>query len=255
MNEIDSLTNMVQKPKRAKKPSNFALWFAYGFFNITALLFDCIAAYTAWEITHNYGYTAMTFFAGFAPLMMHEFLFMRAFASEFQRGIAIFGAIISVTVIITVALAAAAANIAVANGYDIAGDLSRAAIIFVIVGAAFVHGLLAAMYFYVDEGIKAKHVEQETAAFFETKMRNIDRAGEMLSRAQSAIGKKSAILNSYGNSPDAKNALAVVLNMLADDDGDGIPNIIDPIDGRKQRPMIVNASETVAPNQNPTKQA
>src|SRR5687767_9904365 len=134
---------MVQKPKKAKKPSNAALWFAYVFFNIVILTFDTVAAGTVYAITKNWGYTILTFLAGFMPLMLHEFLFLRAFASQWQRYLAVFGAISAVLTVAAVALLSAGVNLAIAGGYEIAQDVSRIAILIVIVGSALLHGILA----------------------------------------------------------------------------------------------------------------
>lgn len=168
---IESLESVVQKPKKIKKPANFALWAAYFFFNVVVLTFDVVAAVTVYNITENWGYAILTFLAGFIPLMLHEFLYLRAYASQWQRYLAVFGAVIAVLTVGTVALLAAGVNFAIATGYNIDGSVSEIAILILIVGAALLHALLAAIYFYIDEGIRAKHVEAETVAYYDQRMK------------------------------------------------------------------------------------
>ena len=232
MNEIESLESMVQKPKKAKKPANAALWFAYAFFNIVILTFDVVAAGTVYTITRNEGYAVITFLAGFVPLMLHEFLYLRAYASQWQRYIAIFGAVCAFLTVVVIALLSAVVNLAIANGYGINADASRLAILVIVVSAALLHVVLTAVYFYIDEGIRASHTEAETVAYFAQRMKNIKRAEELLDAANIARQNKAQIVARHGGA-DGKRALEYVLNLLNDDDGDGIPNILDRVDDRK----------------------
>lgn len=232
MNDIESLEKMVQKPKKVKKPANFALWVAYVFFNIVVLTFDIVAAVTVYNITDNWGYAILTFLAGVIPLLLHEFLYLRAYASQWQRYIAVFGAVVAVLTVGAVALLAAGVNFAIATGYNIDGGASEIAILILIVGAALLHALLAAIYFYIDEGIRAKHVEAETVAFYDQRMKNIKRAEQLLDAADTARKSKAQIVQRHGGA-DGKAALEYLLNMLNDDDGDGIPNFLDKVDNRK----------------------
>ena len=105
----DQLLALMRRPKTQKKPSNFALWWAWAFYNVVALFLDTITAYTVYTLT-NFLYAALVFFSGFMPLLMHEFLFIRAYASKVQRGIAIFGAGMSVLAIIGIGLLAGVLN-------------------------------------------------------------------------------------------------------------------------------------------------
>ena len=244
MNELESLESMVQKPKKLKKPRNEALWVAYVFFNLGVLIFDAIAAMTVYTLTKNYGYGVVTFMAGFIPLMMHEALYLRAYASQTQRYIAVGGAIISAATVAVVAVLAALVNFAIASGYTVANGASEIVILLIVVGAALLHITLAAVYFYSDEGIRAKHIEAENVAFFDQRMKNLVRAEEMLDQAHKARQHKANIIQKHGGN-DGKAALDYLLNLLNDDDGDGIPNFLDRTDNRKQQqqPMKANASD------------
>jgi hypothetical protein len=232
MNEIESLESVVQKPAKNKKPSNVALYVAYAFFNLVVLVFDVVAAGTVYAITKNWGYAVLTFLAGFAPLMMHEFLFLRAYASAWQRGLAIFGAVSAVVTVGVVALLSAGVNLAIASGYAVVSGVSEIVILIVVVGSALLHGILAAVYFYIDEGIRAKHTEAETVAYYDTRMKNIKRAEKLLDEADKARQRKASIIQKHGGQ-DGKAALDYLLNLLNDDDRDGIPNIFDRKDNRQ----------------------
>lgn len=248
MNELESLESMVQKPKKVKKPANFALWWAYAFFNIVVLTFDVVAAGTVYAITQNWGYAVLTFLAGFVPLMMHEFLYLRAYANTPQRWLSVFGAVVAVVTVGAVALLSAGVNLATANGFTIATGASEIVILTLIVGSALLHGILAAVYFYVDDGIRATHREAETTAFHEQRMRNIKRAEQLLEQADGARKRKAQIIQKHGGQ-DGKAALEYLLNMLNDDDGDGIPNLFDRVDNRKQqqnKPVVQTNSDTEA---------
>lgn len=250
MNEIESLESMVKKPTKGKKPNNAALWVAWVFFNVVVLVFDTVAAATVYAITKgNEGYAILTFLAGFVPLAMHEALFIRAYASKPQRYIAIFGAVASVVTVGVVALLSASVNFALASGYQIASTASEIAILVLIVGSALLHGILAAVYFYVDEGIKAQHTEAETTAYYDTRMKNIKRAEGLLDAADEARKRKAAIVQKHGGK-DGKAAMEYLLNLLNDDDGDGIPNILDRHDNRKdkgqEQPQGQPKSENIA---------
>lgn len=232
-NEIESLESLVKKPTKNKKPSNAALWVAYTFFNITILVFDIIAAVTVYGLTQNAGYAVVTFLAGFVPLLMHEFLYLRAYASQYQRYISISGAIIAFLTVIVVAVLAAGVNVAIATGYTVDAAASELVILTIIVLAAFTHTILAAGYFYLDDGIKATHKAAENIAFHDERMKNLDRAEQVLEKAARMRNKKNELASRFGGA-DGKAALELLLRQFGDDDGDGIPNFMDKVDNRKQ---------------------
>ena len=232
-NEIESLESLVKKPTKIKKPSNAALWVAYIFFNVTILVFDVIAAVTVYSLMQNAGYAIVTFLAGFVPLLMHEFLYLRAYASQWQRYISIAGAVIAALTVAVVAVLAAAVNVAIASGYTVDAGSSEWIILTIIVIAAFTHTVLAASYFYLDEGIQAKHKAAENIAFHDERMKNLDRAEQVLEKAAKMRTKKSDLIGRFGGA-DGKAALELLLRQFGDDDNDGIPNFLDKTDNRKQ---------------------
>lgn len=232
-NEIESLESLVKKPTKTKKPSNAALWVAYTFFNITILVFDVIAAVTVYGLTNNAGYSIVTFLAGFAPLLMHEFLYLRAYASQNQRYIAIGGAVLAFLTVVVVAILSAAVNVAIATGYTVNSAASELVILVIIVLAAFIHTVLAAGYFYLDEGIKATHKAAENIAYHDERMKNLERAEKVLTKVANMRNKKAELASLFGGA-DGRAAIESLLRQFGDDDGDGIPNFMDKVDNRKQ---------------------
>jgi len=232
-NEIDTLEDLVKKPKKIKRPSNAALWVAYIFFNVTILIFDGIASATVYSLTQNIGYAVVTFLAGFLPLLMHEFLYLRAYASQWQRYISIGGAVLAALTVAVVAVLAAGVNVAIASGYSINQSASELVILLIIVVAALIHTVLAAAYFYLDEGIRATHAATENLAWHESRMKNLDRAEQVLEKAHQMRTKKANLVTRFGGE-DGKKALELLLSQFNDDDGDGIANILDAVDNRKQ---------------------
>lgn len=241
-NEIESLESLVKKPTKIKKPSNAALWVAYIFFNVTILVFDVIASVTVYSLTKNTGYAIVTFLAGFVPLLMHEFLYLRAYASQWQRYISIGGAVLAALTVAVVAVLAAGVNVAIATGYAINHTTSEYVILTIVVLAALAHTVLAAGYFYLDEGIKSIHKAAENIAFHDERMKNLDRAEQVLEKAAKMRSKKHALAARFGGA-DGKAALELLLRQFGDDDGDGIPNFMDKIDNRQVRQFSADSQK------------
>ena len=196
-NNVSRLLELVKRPQQAKrKPSNFALYWAWLFYNATALLFDGIAAGTVYAITGKFTYAALTFVAGFLPLLMHEFLFTRAYASRMQKVLAVIGAALSVITILTVGVLAGIVNVlgfTARNSTEI--DIAMILILVLVAGA---HGLIAAVYFYIDDGIKANQVRAESVAYHERRIEDINRAKEILALAEQGASDEDAIAAQYG---------------------------------------------------------
>lgn len=194
----EQLLALMRRPKTERKPSNFALWWAWLFYNLTALFLDVITAYTIYAMT-NLLYAALTFFAGFLPLIMHEFLFMRAYAGKFQRGLAIFGAAVSVISIIGVGLAAGAVNVVGLTSVRANALYLELGIISAVVLIAVFHGLLAAVYFYVDEGIRAKHNQAEAVAYHEQQLASIRLAKTLADKVAEAATQEDEFVSKFGD--------------------------------------------------------
>ncbi|MCC6568929.1 MAG: hypothetical protein IT315_06805 [Anaerolineales bacterium] len=196
INKIKSLLDIVKRPKEAKrKPSNFALYWAWAFYNLVALLFDVIAAGTVYDLMGKLTYAILTFAAGFLPLLMHEFLFTRAYASGWQKMLAVIGAGLSVVTIMGVGVLAGIVNI---TGISASSLTLEIVLIVTLVLVAGGHGMIAAVYFYIDEGIKSNQVRAESVAYHERMMDDIKRAKEILALAEVNLNEQEALASQHG---------------------------------------------------------
>ena len=210
-NNVNRLLDLVKRPQQAKrKPSNFALYWAWAFYNLVALLFDVIAAGTVYNIMGKFAYAALTFSAGFLPLLMHEFLFIRAYANRAQKVLAVIGAALSVITILGVGVLAGIVNVlgfAAQNsmGLDIA-------MIITLVLVAGTHGLIAAVYFYIDDGIKAIQVRAESVAYHERRIEDIQRAKDILALAEQGAKDEDELAAQYGGVEALNEVMAQLRN-------------------------------------------
>ncbi|GAB4540867.1 MAG: hypothetical protein Fur002_08310 [Anaerolineales bacterium] len=196
-NKVNRLLDLVKRPQQKKrKPSNFALYWAWTFYNAVALLFDVIASITVYEMMGNFAYAALTFAAGFLPLIMHEFLYTRAYASSWQKILAVMGAGLSVVTILAVGILAGIVNLLGFTAQN--ALLLELAMIIALVLVAGGHGLIAAIYFYIDDGIKANQVKAESVAYHERRIEDIQRAKEILALAEQGANDEDEIAKQYG---------------------------------------------------------
>jgi len=195
--KVNRLLDLVKRPSQAKrKPSNFALYWAWIFYNAVALLFDTIAAGTVYDLVGKFMYAVLTFVAGFLPLLMHEFLYTRAYANAAQKVLAVLGAGLSVVTIIGVGVIAGIVNVTGFNALSVMTLEVILIITLVLVSGA--HGLIAAIYFFIDDGIKAKQVRAESVAYHERRIDDINRAKEILALAEQGAKDEDAIAAQYG---------------------------------------------------------
>jgi|GEM_PF-2354379 len=195
--KVNRLLDLVKRPSQAKrKPSNFALYWAWIFYNTVALLFDTIAAGTVYELVGKFMYAALTFAAGFLPLLMHEFLYTRAYANAIQKVLAVLGAGLSVVTILAVGVIAGIVNVLGFTALSV--KTLEIVLIVTLVLVSGAHGLIAAIYFYIDDGIKAKQVRAESVAYHERRIEDINRAKEILALAEQGAKDEDAIAAQYG---------------------------------------------------------
>ncbi len=162
--------------KREKKPSNAALTIAWVAFNFLLFVLDIGTAITVAMLT-NVFYGALTFLAGFAPTLLYEFLYTRAYASKVQRWIAVGGAVIGATSTLLIGVLAAVVN--VLKALEILTITSGATMwieIGMIVGLvlfAGLHVVLLSAYFYIDDGIKRTHERSQAMANVQVKIDSV----------------------------------------------------------------------------------
>ena len=195
--KVNRLLDLVKRPLQAKrKPSNFALYWAWIFYNAVALLFDTIAAGTVYDLVGKFMYAVLTFVAGFLPLLMHEFLYTRAYANAAQKILAVIGAGLSVVTILGVGVIAGVVNVLGFTALSV--KMLEIVLIVTLVLVSGAHGLIAAIYFFIDDGIKAKQVRAESVAYHERRIDDINRAKEILALAAPGATDADEIAAQYG---------------------------------------------------------
>ena len=220
--ERDDLLNAVKEPVNQVTPSNFALYMAIIFANIVFLFLDVISGITVYWLTDRWYYGVLTGVAGFLPLLLHEFLFTRAFASNAQKKIAMVGAGVGLGSIIGVGLVAGGLTV---FGGDMVGKVwAEVGVIAALVLIASFHGLLAAMYFYSDLGIRAYQQKAQAIARATQQGDMIDAGDYILLKTQESVSRRKAIEEKY-KSPAALQE--VLRQMGLDQNNNGIPDFLE----------------------------
>lgn len=221
INERNELLEAVKAPDRRKKqPSNFALYAALIFANLVFCLLDVISAFTVYWMTAFWLYGVLTFLAGFAPLLLHEMLFVRAFASPTQKNIATLGAVTALLSIVVIGVMGGYVNIV---GVTIAPENMEIATIVMLVLIASFHAVLAVLYYFFDDTILAKQMAAQAVARAMTQGELIALGDYILELTQKSVAKRNAIGDKHNRA-----ALAEVLRQLGleDKNGDLIPDIL-----------------------------
>lgn len=233
----DELLEAVKEPARKKQPSNFALYFAILFANIVFLTLDTISAFTVYWLTHIPLYGALTFLAGAIPLVMHEALYTRAFASLVQRRIAMVGAASSLLSIVAIGVVAGVINI---SGIAAEASMMEIVLIALLVLLGAYHGILAGVYFYVDPGIRMNQQTEQAIARAIQQGKQINAGDYILTITERSVAKRKAV----GRGARQAAMDEVMRQLSGDDDGDGVPNYRDP--DWRGAPSPVMANQTMA---------
>lgn len=217
----------IAEPKTEKKPSNAGLNVAFFAFNLAFLIVDAISAGVVGYMTYWY-YGVATLFAGAVFMFVHEFLFTRPFNNPQQRNISIGGAVWAVLTILFVALVTVAANLTgfftiEYETYFLAGMVG------VIVFNIVLHGVLAGVFYYVDDEHYAKTKATRAVARANTQNEIDDAAETILISALARRINRKKMLDRFVSPEAIKIAIR---EAGGDEDGDGIPDYMDPIDNR-----------------------
>jgi len=215
------LLRMVQKPVHARAerpPSNFALIWAQLFYNFVALVFDAIAAISVYQFTGGkWWYSVLVFLAGFLPLIMHEALFVRAYASSLQRTLALAGVGLSVITILVVGILAAVATI-----QGVFGLTARALEIGIMVALVIVsvsHGILAATYHFTDPGIRANQTRQDAIAYHKRARESLLLARSILSAANGSIEEEEKLIEEFGDPAAVEDVISQLTGLAPSKSG------------------------------------
>jgi hypothetical protein len=240
LKQKNELLEAVKSPERKKsEPSNFALYAALIFANVIFCLLDIISGITVYYMTGIPLYGVLTFLAGFVPLVMHETLFTRAYASEDQRRLAMIGAITGFCSIIIIGVMAGYVNIV---GVSVAPQAAEITTIIALIMIASFHALLATWYFYIDNGVSARQQTAQAVARAHSQADLIEAGDLILSVTQKSVNNREQIGKKYNNLP----ALYEVLKQMGypDLNGDGIPDVLQQ---KRPQQMQYNASAEKPP--------
>ena len=227
--ERNEMLEAVKAPARKKRqPSNFALTAAIIFSNVVFCLLDVISGITVYWMTGMILYGILTFLAGFVPLVLHEFLFVRAFSSDAQKKIAVTGAVMALLSIILIGILAGYVNVV---GLQVDAQNAEIATVVILVLIAAFHAVLTAAYFYIDEGIKADQVTAQRVAEAMRQGEQIKAGAEILELVERMVAQRKSVGARFDEA-----ALQEVLKQLGrDENHDGIPDIL------QARPRIMNS--------------
>lgn len=242
LNDRNELLEAVKAPERKKKqPGNEALYAAFIFANLVFCLLDVISSFTVYKMTESLLYGILTFLAGFGPLLLHEMLFTRAFASETQKKIAVTGAVTALFSIVLIGILAGYVNIA---GIGLEQQSAEIVTIIVLVLIAAFHALLAIAYFYIDPGIVSQQITAQTIARAIQQGKMIEAGDYILNLTQKSVAKRHEIGNKHNMA-----ALVEVLRQMGFEDlnGDGIPDVLQGGGVQQPRQMPMNQFNATAP--------
>jgi hypothetical protein len=107
-----------------------------------------------------------------------------------------------------------------------------------------VHGFINAYYFFTDEQVKEHNKTQRMISRGDAQVKRIGVALEVANAKKREVSARQKLEAAF--SPEI---VARIMSMMADDDGDGIPNFIDPVDNRKPQNQGQRPQQQPANNQ------
>lgn len=243
-NETDEILKALDDPTPKKKPSNWELKAALYFAEFIFVLLDAGSAVSVGFITGIWYYGVIVFFSGVIPLWLYTKTYTRPLAAENQKKAALIGGSVAVFSVIVVAGFVAVLNFAaqMLQGKSLVWTEAGLGISLVILLA--VHGFINAYYFFTDEQVKEHNKTQRMIARGDAQVKRIRVAQEVANSKKREVSARQKLESAF--SPEI---VARIMSMMADDDGDGIPNFIDPVDNRKQgqknfpQPQLVRTFE------------
>lgn len=231
MNESEEILKALEDKTPVKKPTNWELWAALYFAEFIFVLLDAGSALGVGLVTGIWYYGVIVFFAGVIPLWLYTKTYTRPLASESQKKAAMVGGFVAVFSVIVVAIFVAVLNFAAAQFSGNALMWTEAGLGVSLVTLLAVHGFVNAYYFFTDEQVKEHNKTERIIARGDAQVKRIDVANKVANAKRREVTARQKLEAAF--SPEI---VSRILSMMADDDGDGIPNFIDPVDNRKQKP-------------------
>lgn len=252
MSEQDDILKALDDKEPEKKPSNWELWAALYFAEFVFVVLDAGSALSVWWITGYWYYGLIVFLAGVIPLWLYTKQYTRAYASKTQQKTAFIGGIVAVSSVIVVAVFMAVLNFYAKNNSSDAVMWTESGMAVSLVLILAVHGFINGRYFFSDEAVIENQRTNRMIARADRSVTRIGVANRVARAKRNEVSERKTLEREF--SPEV---VAKILNLLADDDGDGIPNVVDFVDnrqpGKQPKPQQVYASEEkqVQPKEKP----
>ncbi len=229
MGEVDDILKSLDDKAPKKKPSNWSLYAALYFAEFIFVILDAGSAFSVGYITGIWYYGVIVFLAGVIPLWLYTKTYTRPLASANQKKAALIGGIVAVLSVVVVAGFVAVLNFAAGQllGSSLAATEAGLGISLVILLAA--HGFINAFYFFTDEEIIEHNKTERIIARGNREVQRVQVAHEVANAKKREVGARKKLESAF--SPEI---VAKIMSMMADDDGDGIPNFMDLKDNRQQ---------------------
>ena len=250
-NETDEILLALEDKEPEKKPKKGAHKIALFFADMIFFFLDVGSGLGVYWLTDIWYYGVIVFLAGFVPLMLHQKLYTQPYASKDQKNAAMVGGILAVGSVLIVAIFIAIVNFVAkaASGNAILwmeGGLAASLVLL-----AFAHAIITAYYFYIDEETAEEQNTSRIIARGERGVTRIRAAGKVARAKRSEVAERHTLEGQF--SPEV---ISKIVQMLKDDDGDGIPNFLDPVDNRKRQAFASTApkpGELKVTSENPTR--
>lgn len=222
--DAEDILKALDDERPVKKPRN-QVWLAILFADLIFFLLDLGSGLGVAYLTGVPFYGIVVFAAGFVPLLLHQKLYVRAYASEDQKRWAMIGGFIAVGSVLIVAIFIAIIRFAVRD--ETALGWMEAALATALVSISFVHAMIAVYYFHIDEGISENQKTNRMLARGDRSVTRIKAAQQVAQAKRREVLHRRRLEDMFTPAVVAK-----ILAAFDDDDGDGIPNILDRRDNR-----------------------
>jgi hypothetical protein len=220
--KAELLSSVTPKKAKEKRPSNAALGIGFIFGNLIFALLDLISGYTVYLMTNFALYGVLTFLSGFLPLLLHEFLWRRALANQFQKKIALWGAGFALLSIVVVSGLSGFVNI-VGIG-NVGAQTTEIVTLLFLVTISTTHAILTFVYYYSDEGIRAQQQIAQVIANAEREIEMINIADRVVTAKRVTLHNRHLVEEKHSN----PEAVQRVLELLSQDDNhNGIPDFME----------------------------
>lgn len=183
---LEKFLNPPEPKKEDTRPKN-TLWIANVAFNVMLAFLDFITAMTVGAMTMWY-YGVLVFAAGYGPVLLWEFLYIRPYASKNQKYFAIAGAILGAISTVGVGILVGILNVVQINDLLGVGTLEMIIVISLVVLSAL-HIVLFGLYYFTDLGIVRNQKYTNALANHEDTMQSVKMA-KMIAQEILQIGEE-----------------------------------------------------------------